>query len=110
MEDSLRIEGVRTAQELIQLFMAEMERKGILPDTEEIRIKQLREKALAKRWLKVSDIEKAQLWGDLSKAGILAILKKLPESEVRFDTNRKKPYYEVSKNVAKIVAEERGII
>jgi hypothetical protein len=114
MEDSVRIKGVRSIQELTEIITAnilqKMEEKGILPDNEAIEIKKLQKRALQKRWLKVTDIQKSKLWGDLTKAGILAIIKKLPENEIRFDQHRSKPFYEVSKRIAEIKAEERGII
>jgi hypothetical protein len=102
-----RINGTVSVAELFEYMR---ENDLVITKRQQAEVERFRASVLRKRWLKVTDIQKSKLWGDLTKAGILAIIKKLPENEIRFDQHRSKPFYEVSKRIAEVVAEERGII
>lgn len=107
----VQIEGVHSLGELISKLkveiIGELEEKGIF---EVPKIEKKRAQALSKKWLKVNDIKKAQLWGDISTETIRRTIKQIPSSEKRNNQNAKKPFYEVSNRAARIEAEKRGII
>ena len=79
-------------------ILTRLEKKDfVLTNSNEAAKDLLKSRLLRKKWLKLEDIQKGELWGSISREQIFRIAKKHAGiMEMRKNENREKPFWEVS--------------